>query len=216
MEIILLERVEKLGLMGDVVTVKNGFARNFLLPRRKAMRATKANIAAFENQRKDLEARNLERKAEADAVAEQVEGTSVVLIRQAGETGQLYGSVSARDVAEALDTEGLKIDRSQVVLDRPIKALGLHDLRIVLHPEVFQIVQVNVARSTDEAELQAKGINVVDQDDDDDDDDGYDAQAAAEEVFEEDDSESSELSNEDADEASDEAATDDSEEETAR
>ena len=161
MQVILLERVEKLGQMGDVVTVKNGYARNFLLPRSKAMRATTENIAAFENQRKDLEARNLERRNDADAVAEKMAGTSVVLIRQAGETGQLYGSVNARDVVDALAEAGFQIERSQVVLDRPIKTLGLHDLRIALHPEVSQTVQVNVARSEDEAKLQAQGISVL-------------------------------------------------------
>jgi large subunit ribosomal protein L9 len=168
MEVILLERVEKLGQMGDVVNVKNGYARNFLLPRKKALRATKSNISYFETQRKDLEARNLENRAEAEAVAGKMEGAKVILIRQAGETGQLYGSVSARDIAISLTEDGYKVERSQVVLDRPIKILGLHEIRVVLHPEVSQLIEANVARSPEEAELQAQGIVIGEQDDDKD------------------------------------------------
>jgi large subunit ribosomal protein L9 len=199
MEVILLERVEKLGLMGDVVNVKNGYARNFLLPRKKALRATKNNIGIFETQRQDLEARNLENKKEAEAVAAKMEGAKVVLIRQAGETGQLYGSVSARDVALALSEEGFKLERSQVVLDRPIKILGLHDIRVVLHPEVSQSIEANVARSTEEAELQAQGIVVGEQDDDEDEAEEVFAQEA-EAVEGEDDSVAEEAEGEEASE----------------
>lgn len=155
MEIVLLERIEKLGQMGDVVNVKNGFARNFLLPQGKALRATEDNLKRFEDQRADLEARNLERRSEAEAVAGKMSGASIVLVRQAGETGQLYGSVSARDVAEGMDEEGYKLERRQIVLDRPIKELGIHTVRISLHPEVSLDVSVNVARSEAEAEQQA-------------------------------------------------------------
>ena len=145
MDVILLERIEKLGQMGDVVSVKNGFARNFLLPREKALRATKENLTYFDSQRKELETRNLQRRDEAGAVAQEMAGTSVVLIRQAGETGQLYGSVTIRDIAVALDEEGYKTERSQVALDRPIKTIGVHEVRIYLHAEVAQTVSVNVA-----------------------------------------------------------------------
>ena len=157
MDIVLLERVEKLGQMGDIVTVKNGYARNFLLPQGKALRATKANMELFESRRAELEARNLERRQEAQSVAEKMEGTAIVLVRQAGETGQLYGSVNARDVVSGLDEAGYKVERRQVVLDRPIKTLGIHELRVSLHPEVSIMVSVNVARSEAEAELQARG-----------------------------------------------------------
>ncbi|MAU41942.1 MAG: 50S ribosomal protein L9 [Kordiimonas sp.] len=160
MEIILLERIAKLGQMGDVVNVKDGFARNFLLPQKKAMRATKANLAFFENQRKEIEANNLERKAEAEAAAANVEGRKVILLRQAGESGQLFGSVSARDVAETLAADGVKVDRQQVVLDRAIKTVGLHDVVIRLHPEVEVSIVANIARSNEEAEHQANG-NVI-------------------------------------------------------
>lgn len=156
MDVILLERVEKLGQMGDVVKVKPGFARNFLLPRKKALRATKSNIELFESQRKQLEAQNLERRAEAEKVAKELEGRSVVMIRSAGEGGQLYGSVTARDIATAVTEDGVSIDRSQVVMDRPIKELGLHDMRVGLHPEVSVTVVVNVARSQEEAARQAE------------------------------------------------------------
>jgi large subunit ribosomal protein L9 len=157
MEIILLERVDNLGQMGDVVTVKNGYARNFLLPQRKALRATDANKAHFEAQRAQLEAENLERRNEAEQVAAKLEGFAVVLIRQASESLQLYGSVTARDIASAATEAGVGIDRRQVKLDRPIKTIGLHEVVVTLHPEVSVNVTVNVARSDDEAKFQAKG-----------------------------------------------------------
>jgi large subunit ribosomal protein L9 len=159
--VILLERVSKLGQIGDVVTVKAGFARNFLLPQKKALRATDANKQVFEAQRAQIEAANLERKSDAEKVAKKLEGTTVVLIRQAGDSGQLYGSVSTRDVAEALAAEKFSVDKNQVVLDKPIKALGIHDVRVSLHPEVVVGVRANVARSKEEAELQAKGVDVL-------------------------------------------------------
>jgi large subunit ribosomal protein L9 len=161
MKIILLERVEKLGGIGDVVQVKDGFARNFLLPRSKALRANAANLKVFEGQRAHIEARNAEARAEAEKAGASLDGTSYVLIRQAGDSGQLYGSVSGRDVADAVNAEGGKVDRAQVVLDRPIKTLGLHDVRIRLHPEVVLNVKINIARSADEADRQAKGENVI-------------------------------------------------------
>ncbi|NVJ99351.1 MAG: 50S ribosomal protein L9 [Alphaproteobacteria bacterium] len=154
MEVILLERVEKLGQMGDVVSVKDGFARNFLLPQKKALRATESNKAAFEADRARLEAENLERRKDAEAVAAKMAGLKVIMIRSAGESGQLYGSVSSRDIAEAVAEAGVTINRSQVVLDRAIKTLGLHDVVIRLHPEVSETVVVNIARSSDEAETQ--------------------------------------------------------------
>lgn len=154
MEVILLERVEKLGQMGDVVSVKDGFARNFLLPQKKALRATANNKAAFEADRARLEAENLERRKDAEAVAAKMGGTKVVMIRAAGESGQLYGSVSSRDIADAVTEAGVAIARTQVVLDRAIKTLGLHDVVIRLHPEVSETVVVNIARSADEAETQ--------------------------------------------------------------
>lgn len=157
MDIILLERVEKLGQMGDEVTVKDGYARNFLLPQKKALRATAANRARFADQRAQLEARNLEQRSEAEAAGNKLAGASCILVRQAGETGHLYGSASSRDIAEALTAEGFSVNRSQVVLDRPIKMLGVHEVRIVLHPEVSVSVSVNVARSQAEAEAQAAG-----------------------------------------------------------
>ena len=161
MEVILLERVENLGQMGDVVKVRAGYARNFLLPQNKALRANDENRRVFENQRADLEARNLERRKEAEAVAEKLDGRSFVLIRQASDTGLLYGSVSTRDIAEAASAEGVNIERSQVRLDRPLKSLGIQSVRIALHPEVATSVEVNVARSQDEAERQARGENVL-------------------------------------------------------
>src|SRR6185312_143516 len=157
MNVILLERVPKLGQMGDVVKVKPGFARNYLLPQKKALRATKDNLARFEQQRAQLEAQNLKRREEAERVAERVHGLSVVIIRQAGESGSLYGSVSARDVADATTAAGLTVTRQQVVLEQPIKTLGLTTVRVVLHPEVSIPVTVNVARSPEEAERQARG-----------------------------------------------------------
>jgi large subunit ribosomal protein L9 len=159
MEVILLERIEKLGNMGDVVSVKPGFGRNFLLPQEKALRATKANLARFEAEREYLEQRNAENRAAAMTDGEKLNGTSVTLIRKAGDTGNLYGSVSARDVAEHLEDKGVK--RNMVVMENPIKTLGLHDVNVKLHPEVIVSVQVNVARSQDEAERQAKGEDVI-------------------------------------------------------
>lgn len=164
MDIILLERVPNLGQMGDVVKVKDGYARNFLLPQKKAMRASKENMTVFERQRAQLEAKNLERRKEAEAVAGKVEGMTVVLIRQAGDTGQLYGSVSVRDIAAAIAEAGVTLDRHQVQLERPIKTLGLHSVRVMLHPEVIVTVTANVARSEDEAEAQARGEVVVGRD----------------------------------------------------
>jgi large subunit ribosomal protein L9 len=160
-EVILLQRVEKLGQMGEVVRVKPGFARNYLLPQKKAIRANKDNLAKFEAQRAQLEALNLKRREEAERVAERVGGLSVVIIRQAGESGGLYGSVSARDISDAATAAGLTIDRSQVVLDHPIKTLGLRQIRVMLHPEVVILVGVNVARSPEEAEKQARGERVT-------------------------------------------------------
>ena len=162
MEIVLLERIEKLGQMGDVVSVKDGYARNFLLPQGKALRATKPNLARFETERAQLEAHNLERRGEAEAVAEKLEGQQFVIIRQASEAGSLYGSVTARDVAEIATEGGFTVERRQVVLDRPVKELGLHPVRVVLHPEVAATVSVNVARSEEEARLQASGKSIQD------------------------------------------------------
>jgi len=163
MEVILLERVEKLGAIGDVVKVKNGFARNYLLPNKKALRANESNRKLFETNRARIEEENAEKRSEAEKAATGVDGKSVQLIRQASNTGQLYGSVSARDIAEALEGVGAKVAKSQVVLDRPIKALGVHDIKIALHPEVAVMVKVNVARSPEEADLQAQGIDVMSQ-----------------------------------------------------
>jgi large subunit ribosomal protein L9 len=160
-EVILLERVEKLGQMGQVVNVRPGFARNYLLPQKKALRATKQNLAYFEKQRAQLEATNLKRRQEAEEVAKQLDGLSVVIVRTAGESGQLYGSVSARDIADAVTAAGVTVERSQIVLDKPIKTLGLHSVRVVLHPEVSVTVTSNVAQSAEEAEMQAKGIDPV-------------------------------------------------------
>ena len=156
-ELVLLQRVEKLGQMGDVVRVKPGYARNYLLPQKKALRANKDNLARFEQERVRLEAENLKRREEAERVAERVGGLSVVVIRQAGESGSLYGSVSTRDIAEACTEGGLSINRQQVVLEQPIKTLGLSTVRVSLHPEVSISVTVNVARSVEEAERQARG-----------------------------------------------------------
>ena len=161
MEIILLERIGRLGQIGDVVTVKDGYARNFLLPQGKALRATEANRAHFENERAQLEARDLERKTEAEAVSEKLAGESFIVIRQAGDTGQLYGSVSTRDIASAVTEGGFSIERRQVLLDTPIKTLGLHEVRLALHGEVIPTVIVNVARTDDEAERQARGEDVT-------------------------------------------------------
>lgn len=161
MQVILLERIGRLGQMGDVVKVKDGYARNFLLPQGKALRATDENKARFDKDRAQLEARNLELKKEAQAVAEKLEGQQFVTIRQAGDTGQLYGSVSPRDIAEAVTEGGFSVDRRQILLDKPIKALGLHPVQVALHPEVVVKVQVNVARSETEAERQARGEDVT-------------------------------------------------------
>jgi large subunit ribosomal protein L9 len=161
MEVILLERIEKLGHIGDVVNVKNGFARNYLLPNKKALRANEANRKLFEANRARIEAENAEKRAAAEKDSKGVDGKTVKLIRQASNTGQLYGSVSARDIVEALDAEGAKVTKSQVVLARPIKSIGMHEVRIALHPEVAVTVNVNVARSPEEAELQAQGIDVI-------------------------------------------------------
>ena len=161
MEVILLERIEKLGLMGDVVKVKPGYARNYLLPQKKALRANKENLAYFQTQRTQLEAENLKRRDEAESVAKRLEGLSVVMIRQAGDSGQLYGSVTARDLAEAITEAGVTIDRKQVALDKAIKVLGLHTVRIRLHPEVVVGVSANVARSQSEAETQAETGHMV-------------------------------------------------------
>ncbi|MEZ0280258.1 50S ribosomal protein L9 [Methyloceanibacter sp.] len=160
MQVILLERIGRLGQMGDVVTVKDGFARNFLLPQGKALRATDANRKHFETVRSQLEARNLELKSEAEGVSAKLNGKSFIVIRQAGDTGQLYGSVSTRDIADAVTQGGFSIERRQVMLDRPIKALGVHEVRVQLHGEVEPHITVNVARSPDEAARQARGEDV--------------------------------------------------------
>ncbi len=161
MEVILLERIEKLGTIGDVVKVKNGYARNFLLPRGKALRANDSNRKVFEANREKIEAQNAERRGAAEKDATKVDGAKVKLIRQASNTGQLYGSVSARDLAEALEAEGHKVAKNQIVLDRPIKAIGVQEVKIALHPEVSVTISVNIARSPEEAELQAQGIDVM-------------------------------------------------------
>ncbi len=160
MDVILLERVDKLGNIGDVVNVKPGFARNFLLPRHKALRASEANRKRFEANRAQIEADNAGRREAAKVDSAGIDGKSITLIRQASNTGQLYGSVAARDLAEALTEDGAKVSRNQVVLDRPIKALGLYDVKVALHPEVVVMIKVNIARSPEEAELQAKGVDV--------------------------------------------------------
>ncbi|MBY0337131.1 MAG: 50S ribosomal protein L9 [Acetobacteraceae bacterium] len=160
-DLILMQRVEKLGQMGERVSVKPGYARNFLLPQGKAIRATKANLERFEKERAQLEAQNLKRREEAERIAERMEGLSVILIRTAGESGSLYGSVSARDIAEACKEAGLTVGRQQVQLDAPIKTTGLTTVRVELHPEVMLPVVVNVARSQEEAEKQARGEEIV-------------------------------------------------------
>jgi large subunit ribosomal protein L9 len=161
MEVILLERVEKLGQIGDIVNVKNGFARNYLLPNKKALRANEANKKVFEANRAKIEADNASKRSDAETASKGVDGKTVQLIRQASNTGQLYGSVSARDIVEALEGVGAKVTKSQVVLNRPIKAIGMHEIKVALHPEVSVTVKVNVARSPEEAELQAQGIDVM-------------------------------------------------------
>lgn len=197
MKVILLERVGRMGTIGDEVTVKDGFARNFLLPQGKALRASEANRAKFEADRQTIEARNAERRSEAEKNAESLDGKTIVMVRQAGETGQLYGSVTARDIADALATEGEKVERSQIDLEGPIKTVGLHEVALNLHAEVAVKVTVNVARSADEAERQAAGENLARKDYNDEeeefvsladmDDEDYEAQdgetaAAAEEA----------------------------------
>jgi large subunit ribosomal protein L9 len=157
MEVILLERIETLGQMGDVVKVKPGYARNFLLPQKKALRATKDNLAYFEGQRAQLEAQNLKRRQDAEAVAKKIEGLQVVILRQAGETGQLYGSVSTRDISDAVSAAGFTLDRRQVLLDQPIKSLGIFKTRVALHPEVIVQISANIAQSEEEAKMQAEG-----------------------------------------------------------
>ena len=186
MQVILLERIGRLGQMGDVVKVKDGYARNFLLPKGKALRATKVNLAQFETQRTQLEANNLELKKEADAVAVKLNGKSFIALRQASDSGQLYGSVSTRDIAELITEGGFTVARSQILLDRPIKTLGRHPVRVGLHPEVIASVSVNVARTLEEAERQARGENVNVLRDDDDDYNAENAREAAENLFDED------------------------------
>jgi large subunit ribosomal protein L9 len=161
MQVILLERIGRLGQMGDVVNVKNGYARNFLLPQKKALRATEENRKRFEQDRAQLEARDLELKKDAQGVADKLEGKSFVAIRQAGDTGQLYGSVTTRDIAEIVTAGGFSVDRRQIVLERPIKALGIHSTKVALHPEVIVQISLNVARTEEEAERQARGEDVT-------------------------------------------------------
>lgn len=180
MQVILLERVEKLGQMGDEVRVKEGFARNFLLPKKKALRATKANREYFQTQKAHLEAHNLERRKDAEVIAKKLDGKSFTIIRQAGDRGQLYGSVSPRDIAEAMDKAGFKIDRHQVTISVAIKSIGLFQLPVVLHPEVKVTITVNVARSEDEAERQARGEDVLSEKTE-----AEEAKVAAEDLFEE-------------------------------
>lgn len=181
MKVVLLERVGSLGAIGDVVTVKDGYARNFLLPRSKALRANAQNLKLFEAQRAQIEARNAENRAEAERAGEKLDGSSYVMIRQAGESGQLYGSVSARDIADAVNAEGGRIERNQVSLDVPIKTVGLHPIKVRLHAEVTVTVTVNIARSPDEADRQARGENVIASQFDDD---RLAAEQQAKEMFE--------------------------------
>ena len=202
MEVILLERVEKLGSIGDVVNVKNGFARNYLLPNKKALRANEANRKVFEANRSKIESDNADRRSDAEKASKDVDGKTVKLIRQASNTGQLYGSVSARDIVEALEAEGAKVTKNQVVLNRPIKNIGVHDVKVALHPEVSVTVKVNVARSPEEADLQAQGVDVLAQMFEDD------AAPVAEELA----PEAAEAAAEEAPAASDEAATADADE----
>ncbi|MDO8289451.1 MAG: 50S ribosomal protein L9 [Parvibaculum sp.] len=193
MQVVLLERVEKLGQMGEVVKVKDGYARNFLLPRKKALRATKENLVRFEAQRAQLEARNLELRSEAEKVQAKIEGLTITVLRQAGDTGQLYGSVTTRDIADGVTTSGFSINRNQVALEHPIKNIGLHKVRVALHPEVISIITVNVARTDEEALRQAAGEDLTRRDRDDDidaadffekEEDAAEVEAEAEEVAE--------------------------------
>ncbi len=178
MEVILLERVPNLGSMGDTVRVKDGYARNFLLPRGKALRATEGNKTRFEKDRADLEQRNAQQREQAEKTGKKLDGQSVVILRQAGESGQLYGSVSPRDIAEAVSKGNLKVGRDQIVLNNPIKALGLHQVPVRLHPEVEVAVTVNVARSPEEAERQARGEDITTRETDSIDDLGLEVGAA--------------------------------------
>jgi large subunit ribosomal protein L9 len=184
MQVILLERIGRLGQMGDVVTVKDGFARNFLLPQGKALRATTANRELFERDRAQLEARNLELQSEAQAVATKLAGQSFIVMRQAGDSGQLYGSVTTRDIATVVTEGGFSIERRQVLLDKPIKTLGIHEVRVGLHAEVEPHVLINVARSPDEAARQARGEQVTGKAMDEAEEDAKAAKRAAEELFE--------------------------------
>jgi len=204
MDVVLMERIESLGQMGDVVSVKNGYARNYLLPQGKAQRATAENLAAFEARRTEFEARNLERRGEAQGVSTAMQDATFVVIRQAGESGQLYGSVQARDVVEGLDGVGYKVARNQIVLNQPIKTLGLHPVQVNLHPEVHVEVIANVARSEAEAERQAAGEDVLA---DDDDDDIFEMEAVEEETEAEDgeaEEEAAEITEDDGEGGSDE------------
>ena len=204
MDIILLERVAKLGQIGDVVSVKNGFARNFLLPQKKALRATKANMAVFEAQRKEIEANNLKAKTEAEAVAAKMDDVSIILIRQAGESGQLFGSVTARDIADALEAAGYKVTKNQIILNGAIKILGLNDIAVRLHAEVDINVVVNVARSAEEAEIQAAGGDVDAKQEEE--------EFAVEDYFEkEEDAEAAVSSEDEAEEVAEETAPDEEE-----
>lgn len=161
MDVILLERVEKLGAIGDVVSVKNGFARNYLLPNKKALRANEANKKVFEANRAQIEADNANRRSDAEKASKGIDGKTITLIRQASNTGQLYGSVSARDLAEVLAEDGARIAKNQIVLDKPIKTIGLSEVKVSLHPEVSVTIKINVARSPEEADLQAQGVDVM-------------------------------------------------------
>jgi len=185
MQVILLERIGRLGQMGDVVNVKDGFARNFLLPQGKALRATKSNRERFERERSHLEARNLELKSEASSVSSKLDRQSFTIIRQAGDSGQLYGSVSTRDIADIVTAGGFSIERRQVMLDKPIKTLGLHEVRVSLHAEVEPHIVINVARSPDEAARQARGEDVSAKAMSDAEDDALNARMAATTLFEE-------------------------------
>lgn len=201
MEVVLLERIAKLGQMGDVVSVKDGYARNFLLPQGKALRANKENLVRFESQKAQLETENLERKQDAEAVKAKMDNHSVVVIRQSGDTGQLYGSVNSRDIAAALTASGFSVARNQVVLNTPIKVLGIYSIRIVLHPEVDSVIQVNVARTQDEAERQARGEVVTGAASE-----AEEALAEAEAMFEEGAAPEEEAETEEGDAASEETA----------
>jgi large subunit ribosomal protein L9 len=185
MKVILLERIGRLGQMGDVVNIKDGFARNFLLPQGKALRATKSNLERFERERTQLEARNLELKSEATGVSSKLDKQSFIIIRQAGDSGQLYGSVSTRDIADVVTEGGFSIERRQVMLDKPIKMLGLHEIRVLLHAEVEPHIMINVARSPDEATRQARGENVSSKAMSEAEDDALNARMSATALFEE-------------------------------